>query len=391
MIVALLGAVDFMNFTYATNPCWANVPVAAVMRRGSFSYFDPKMAAGFDLHVDSVKEGSLQAGTRQAVVVLACDYPVGGTAAAYVFAERNAGAVFLAQVAVANWGADWGSGPSSIHVRFANQRLYVDQCDDTDCTKRAQTTYALRAGKLTKVAAPQNTAVPDTVFVERLTWTEVRDAVHAGKTTIILPAGGTEQSGPYVALGKHNRRVEVLSERIARALRNALVAPVIAYVPEGALHPAAAHMRFPGTISVPPGVFEATLEAAADSFRVHGFKDVVLLGDHGGYQANLAAVAERLNRRWASTPARAHFIAGYYRTGGGHADLDDTSLMLAVDPSMVRLQALRSAPQPVAADGVYGTDPRAASAERGRALADAQVTAAVQAIRRATAPRASRL
>jgi creatinine amidohydrolase/Fe(II)-dependent formamide hydrolase-like protein len=235
------------------------------------------------------------------------------------------------------------------------------------------------------VAAP-----PRTVQLEQLTWTEVRDDVRAGKTTIIVPAGGVEQSGPYVALGKHDRRVGILAERIARALGNALVAPVIAYVPEGSITPPAAHMRFPGTISIPPDVFERTLESAAESFRAHGFRDVVFLGDHGGYQSNLRAVAERLDRRWAATPARAHFIPEYYRAGGGHADRDDTSLTLATDPALVRLRKLRSAPRPGPADGVYGDDPRAASAERGRALADAQVAAAVAAIRRVTGKRGRR-
>jgi creatinine amidohydrolase len=227
---------------------------------------------------------------------------------------------------------------------------------------------------------------PDTVFLELLTWTEVRDLVRAGTTTIIIPAGGTEQSGPCIALGKHNRRVSILSERIARTLRNALVAPVVAYVPEGAIEPAQAHMRFPGTITVPPEVFEKTLESAAESFRAHGFTDVVLLGDHGSYQSDLAAVAARLNRRWAPTSARAHFIAEYYRSGDGHADLDDTALMLATDPALVRTACLHSATKLDASTGVYGADPRAASAERGRAAADAQVAAAVRAIRRATAP-----
>ena len=78
-------------------------------------------------------------------------------------------------------------------------------------------------------------ATPDTVFLEDLTWTEVRDAIRAGKTTIIIPAGGTEQNGPHMALGKHNARVRVLSERIARSLGDALVAPVIAYVPEASM------------------------------------------------------------------------------------------------------------------------------------------------------------
>src|SRR5262245_65470127 len=89
---------------------------------------------------------------------------------------------------------------------------------------------------------------PSTVFLEELTWTELRDLIAAGKTTIIIPIGGTEQNGPHMALGKHNVRVKALSERIARVPGNALVAPVIAYVPEGSLSPPSGHMRFPGTI-----------------------------------------------------------------------------------------------------------------------------------------------
>ena len=244
---------------------------------------------------------------------------------------------------------------------------------------------------------------PDSVLVEQMTWTEIRDAVHGGVTTVIIPVGGTEQSGPFIAVGKHNRRVAILSERIARALGNALVAPVIAYVPEGSTAPPTSHMRFPGTITVPDDVFEKTLESAAESFRVHGFKDVVLLGDHGGYQSSLKAVADRLNRRWASSGAHAIDVPEYYQAlegfakelkvrglgadVGTHADLSDTSLMLATDPSMVRLKQLRSAAKPDASLGVYGGDPRKSTAELGRLGIDAQVAQTVQAIRRATTHR----
>lgn len=162
MIVPFVLAVDFMNFTYATNPCASNVPVPVVMRRGSFSYFDQKMAAGFDLHVDSVKKGSLRDGTRQAVVVLACDFPVGGTAAAYAFDERNNSAVLLGKVGAADWGPDWGSGPDSIHVRFAKHFLYVDQCTDNICATNTVTTYALRGGKLAKVFVQTHRPAPRT-------------------------------------------------------------------------------------------------------------------------------------------------------------------------------------------------------------------------------------
>jgi len=149
MIVPLMVAVDFMNFTYATNPCATNVPVPVVMRRGAFSYFDPKMGAGFDLHVASIVKGTLRSGTRQAVVVLACDYPVGGTAAAYLLHERASGAALLAKVATANWGPDWGRGPASIRVRFAKNRLCVEQCADNACSTRTRTTFAFRGEKLT--------------------------------------------------------------------------------------------------------------------------------------------------------------------------------------------------------------------------------------------------
>src|SRR5215468_6512376 len=204
--------------------------------------------------------------------------------------------------------------------------------------------------------------LPDTVFLEELSWTELRDLVRSGKTTILVPVGGTEQNGPHMALGKHNVRVRVLAERIARALGHTLVAPVIAYVPEGRIGPPAGHMRFPGTISVPEDTFERVLEAAARSFRQHGFRDVVFLGDHGSTQAGQRAVAVRLNREWAGAPTRAHAIEEYYRAAtvdfpqllksrgyredevGTHAGLADTSLMLAVDPRLVRSLAARPGP-----------------------------------------------
>src|SRR6187551_3104034 len=126
-------------------------------------------------------------------------------------------------------------------------------------------------------AAPAEAQAPATVLLEDLTWTELRDAIGAGTTTILVPVGGTEQNGPHMALGKHNVRVRLLAERIARALGHTLVAPVIAYVPEGRISPPSGHMRFPGTISVPEETFERVLESAGRSFRQHGFRDVVFL------------------------------------------------------------------------------------------------------------------
>jgi creatinine amidohydrolase len=245
---------------------------------------------------------------------------------------------------------------------------------------------------------------PETLFLEELTWTELKDQIQAGKTTIIVPIGGTEQNGPAMALGKHNVRVKALAEKIAKALGNALVAPVIAYVPEGGLTPPTAHMRLPGTITIPDDAFEKTLEYAARSFKLHGFRDVVFLGDHGGYQKNLKTVAQRLNREWKNTAVRAHAIEEYYRaaeTGyvqalkdrnykdneiGTHAGLADMSLMLAVDPRLVRTSRLSSDSRLDAAHGVYG-DPRRASAELGELGVNLVVTQTVEAIKKSVTRR----
>jgi creatinine amidohydrolase len=247
-------------------------------------------------------------------------------------------------------------------------------------------------------------AAPATVFLEDLTWTELRDEIHAGKTTIIVPLGGTEQNGPYMALGKHNARAKVLAEKIARALGNALVAPVVAYVPEGGVDAPAGHMRFPGTITLPDATFEKMLESAARSFRLHGFHDIVFLGDHGGYQSDMKAVADRLNREWAASNVRAHAVLEYYRVTntqyvdalkarglttdeiGTHAGAADTSLTLALAPGMVRAERLQASAKPGTADGVFG-DPRHSSAELGQLGVDIIVTQTVAAIRTAVARR----
>lgn len=252
-------------------------------------------------------------------------------------------------------------------------------------------------------AAASAWAVPERIFLDDMTSAEVRAAVKDGKTTIIIPVGGTEQSGPHIALGKHNIRVKALSGKVAEALGNALVAPVVAYVPEGNIDPATGHMRFAGTLSVPESAFKGIIEGAARSLRQHGFLNIVILGDHGGYQPALKAVAASLNREWAKTPsnsARAHFISDYYAATqttyvkalrgkglsdhqiGLHAGVADTALSLAIDPAMVRPDLFANAAQEGPAGGTVG-DPKAATPVLGQLGVDAVVSETVLAIRRA--------
>ena len=251
-------------------------------------------------------------------------------------------------------------------------------------------------------------AAPASVFVEELTSPELKERVASGTTTVLIPIGGTEQNGPHMAMGKHNVRVKFLAGQIAQRLGNAVVAPVIAYVPEGAISPPAAHMRFSGTISIPESTFESMLESSANSFRQHGFHDVIFLGDHGGYQRNEVNVANRINKKLGSAASfRAHALTAFYEAAqtpfnqalrgkgftdaqiGTHAGLSDTSLTLAIDKSLVRTDLMAEGARPGSPNGVAG-DPRKSSVELGKIGVQIIVDRSVQAIQEAIRQRTNR-
>ena len=248
------------------------------------------------------------------------------------------------------------------------------------------------------IVPPLGAPLVDSVYMEELTWVELRAAVAHGKTIVIVPTGGTEQGGSHLVLGKHNYVVRETAGRIARELGTALVAPVIAYVPEGNIDPPDGNMKYPGTISVPAPVFAEVLEAAARSLRAHGFRLICFVGDHGYSQAAQAAVAERLNAEWTGSGVRVLHVGDYYaangqvdwlraqgetdRTIGSHAGIRDTSELMAVNPGGVRMDRLADSRalyrESTGADG----DPARASAERGATLLQLKVEAALRQIRR---------
>ncbi len=261
-------------------------------------------------------------------------------------------------------------------------------------------TFVLTA-MLALAASSAAAQVPDTVFIEELTWTEVRDAIKAGKTTVILATGGTEQNGPHMVLGKHNFIIKYTAEQIARRLGNALVAPVVAYVPEGNLDPPSGHMRYPGAITLPNEYFTKVLEFAARSFRVNGFRDIVLIGDSGGNQNGMQQVAEMLNREWAGSGVRLHFVPEYYRgTGyaewlmtqgekkediGTHAGITDTSQLMAIHPQHVRKDKLADRGG-FEGSGVSG-NPTRARVEYGKKGLELKIDTAVRRVKEMMAAR----
>ena len=235
--------------------------------------------------------------------------------------------------------------------------------------------------------------LPAGVELKDMTWVEVRSAVDAGYTTVIVPTGGIEQNGPHMILGKHDYIVAEAAQRIAKDLGRTLVAPVVSYVPEGDYDPPTGHMRFPGTLGVPEPVFAGVLEGIARSLKAGRFKTIVFIGDHGQSQVAQRAVAERLTAEWAKDGVRVIQIDAYYddtaqiarlvaegRTieqVGQHASIIDTSELMAVEPEGVDLSRTRAALEDT---GVAG-DPATASPELGARLLAMRIAAAVSEIR----------
>jgi creatinine amidohydrolase/Fe(II)-dependent formamide hydrolase-like protein len=236
----------------------------------------------------------------------------------------------------------------------------------------------------------------DSVFIEELTWMEVRDAIKAGKTTAIVATGGMEQNGPYLVTGKHNVVLRGVTEVIARKLENALVAPIISLVPEGDFNPPSGHMRYPGTISLTQETFKAVLRDVATSLKVGGFRHIVFIGDSGGNQSGMKETAEELTRAWGGKPG-VHFIPefydypglqtwldgkGYHQVDQGlHDDFGITSIMASVDPETVRY----SERVKLGLDSINGVSlsPIEKTREVGRAAIEWRAGTTVAAIRKA--------
>jgi creatinine amidohydrolase len=263
---------------------------------------------------------------------------------------------------------------------------------------------AVLAGAAVAFAAverPLTAPLPGTVKIAEMTWVEVRSAIDAGYTRVIVPSGGIEQNGPHMILGKHDHIVAWTAERIATELGRTLVTPVVSYVPEGSYVPPTGHMRFPGTLGVTEEVFAGVLEGIARSLKAGGFKTICFIADHGGSMRPQADVAARLSREWAAEGIKVISVDDYYQAAGDqqnklleaqgetlstigqHAGITDTSELMAVHPAGVDLTRLAKVPFKAERPGFDG-DPRRASAERGQALLDLKVKAAVRQIRLAS-------
>jgi creatinine amidohydrolase/Fe(II)-dependent formamide hydrolase-like protein len=239
--------------------------------------------------------------------------------------------------------------------------------------------------------------------MEDMTWMDVRDAVKAGKTTVIIATGGIEPNGPWLALGKHNFVLKTNCDAIARKLGNALCAPIVPFVPEGSIEPPSSHMLTVGTVSLEESTFEALLTDMARSYKAHGFETVVFIGDSGGNQQGMKAVADTLNAQWNAKPTVV-FIPEYYayntvakllvdlgvtkegaKTDSLHDDPGIALNMFMTDPSSIRWEPRVKAGK-ATIDGVSLAD-KQKNLEIGRKIVEMRATNTVAAIRKAVADR----
>jgi creatinine amidohydrolase len=233
------------------------------------------------------------------------------------------------------------------------------------------------------------------VWIDDLTWPEVRDAIAAGKRTAIVYTGSSEQNGPHMVIGKHNFVAHYAAQRIAEELGDALVYPTLPFAVTRNAAGRTGHMRFPGSVTLPPEVFFGVVRAVAQSALAAGFKVVAIMGDHGGGQNELARAAKELDAQHRADGARVLYIGDLYTKTDAqfteilakrglphtdaHAGIRDTSELLYLETpgQWVHKDELAAANE---STGVRG-DPTLATPELGKLYLDLKVENAVKQIR----------
>jgi creatinine amidohydrolase/Fe(II)-dependent formamide hydrolase-like protein len=228
----------------------------------------------------------------------------------------------------------------------------------------------------TKPAFAKATAPPQTPLVEfeMMTWSEVKQALEAGKTTALVYTGGTEQRGPQNVNGGHTLMGREIVRAIALRLGNAIAMPVLPYTPNNA------SAALPGTIGLTPELLGAILERITEQSMTTGFKNVVLMGDHGGGQPDVyRSVAKKMDEKYAPEGKHVYFCDEVYAKAQGdfddwlasqgyprssHAGIPDTSTMLYLggDKGWVRKELIKDAlgdPMPPAGQRRGDVDPNA--------------------------------
>jgi len=258
----------------------------------------------------------------------------------------------------------------------------------------------------TRPATAASAQAEPVVEFELMTWPEVKQALAAGKTTALFYTGGTEQRGPQNANGGHNLMAKATVKAIALKLGNAIAMPVLAYSPNNA------SAQLPGTIGLTNDILATILERISEQAIITGFKNVVLMGDHGGGQPDVYRdVAKRLDDKYAPQGVHVYYCDEVYAKAqadfqtwlasngyprSNHAGIPDTSEMLYLGGDVWVRRALiptavgdpapapgerRDPDAPRVNNGITG-DARRSSEALGKMAYELKVDYAVKQIRR---------
>lgn len=241
----------------------------------------------------------------------------------------------------------------------------------------------------------------NSVWLEELTWMEIRDAVQAGNTTALILTGGVESNGPHLASGKHNYSNRLMGESVAKALGQTLVAPLVTLEPGNPSGPVMLGNTGP---MVSQETYIAWLTDMGDSLRGMGFTEVYYLGDSGGNGRGMQAAADALNAKYDGTPTRFHHVPEFYNhvqvrqyiqetlgiaeemeynassgSDGIHEELSISAIMSVLDPTTIRFDQRVKAGR-ATINGI-SLEPIAQTQALGRQLIEFRTSLTVDAIR----------
>jgi creatinine amidohydrolase len=242
---------------------------------------------------------------------------------------------------------------------------------------------------LTAMARPID--MHDSVWIEDMTLLEIRDSLKAGKTAALIFAGGMDDNGPYITVSQHNSIVRAMCDKIARQLGNGLCAPILGIAPG---NPEAS--RSPGGLALSAETFKAVLADEATSLKTEGFKNVLLMVDHGGDQAATVEVSKSLGEKWKGSGTLIAYVPEYYDYNevetferdvlhvqetreGYHDDYYTASISVAIDPMSARMPERIKAGK-TSINGVDLTGSK--ELEDGKKIMECRADAAVKAIQK---------
>ena len=257
------------------------------------------------------------------------------------------------------------------------------------------------AARQAEMNAPRPIEAVSSLWLEELTWMEIRDAIKAGNTTALVMTGGVESNGPHLASGKHNYSNKLMGESVARALGATLIAPLVTLEPGNPSGPVTIGNSGP---RISQETYIAWLTDIGDSLRGMGFIEVYFLGDSGGNRRGMQAAADALNTKYDGNPTRFHHVPEFYNhdkvrqyiqetlgipeqmeytassgSDGIHEELSITSIMSVIDPTSIRFEQRVKAGR-ASINGI-SLEPLSETQALGRKLIEFRTQITVEAIR----------